>query len=103
MESAKRRPRADCDSDHELHITKFRLRLKKVRKTTISFRYDLNQIQYDYAMEVTNSFKGLDLVHRVPEGLWAEFHNIVQEVVTKPSQRKRNSRRQSGCVSKLYK
>ena len=54
----------------------------------MSFRYDLNQIQYDYAMEVTNSFKGLDLVDRVPEGLWAEFHNILQEVVTKPSQRK---------------
>ena len=69
----------------------------------MSFRYDLNQIQYDYAMEVTNSFKGLDLVDRVPEGLWAEFHNILQEVVTKPSQRKRNARKQSGCVSKLYK
>ena len=74
---------ADCGSDHELLIAKFRLKLKKVGKTTRPFRYDLNQILYDYTVEVTNRFKGLDLVDRVPEELWREVHNTVQEVVTK--------------------
>ena len=59
MQSAKTRPGADCDSDHELLITKFRFKLKKVGKTTRLFRYDLNQIPYDYTVEVTNRFKGL--------------------------------------------
>ena len=72
-------PGADCGSDHELLIAKFRLKLKKVRKTTRSFRYDPNQIPYDYTVEVKNRFKGLDLVDRVPEELWTEVHNIVQE------------------------
>ena len=63
----KTRPGADCGSDHELLIAKFRLKLKKVGKTTTSFRYDLNQIPYDYTVEVTNRFKGLDLIDRVPE------------------------------------
>ena len=67
--SAKTRPGADCGSDHELLIAKFRLKLKKVGKTTRPFRYDLNQISYDYPVEVTNKFKGLDLVDRVPEEL----------------------------------
>ena len=62
----KTRPRADCDSDHELLIAKFRLKLKKVGKTIKPFRYDLNQIPYDYTMEMMNKFKGLDLVDRVP-------------------------------------
>ena len=74
---------ADCGSDHELLIAKFRLKLKNVRKTTRPFRYDLNQIPYDYTMDVTNRFKGLDLIDRVPEELWTDIHNIVQEVVTK--------------------
>ena len=69
--------------DHELLIAKFRLKLKKVGKTTRSFRYDLNQILYDYTVEVTNSFKGLDLIDRVPEELWTEVHDIVQETVIK--------------------
>ena len=60
-------PGADCGSDHELLISKFRLKLKKVGKTTRLFRYDLNQIPYDYTVEVTNRFKGLDLIDRVPE------------------------------------
>ena len=60
---------ADCGSDHELLITKFRLKLKKEGKTTRSFRYDLNQIPYDYTVEVTDRFKGLDLIDRVPEKL----------------------------------
>ena len=68
--------------------------MKKVRKTTRTFRYDLNQIPYDDTVEVKNRFKGLDLIDRVPEDLWTEVCNIVQEVVTKTSQRKRNVRRQ---------
>ena len=62
MQLAKTRPGADCGSDHELLIAKFRLKLKKVGKTTRLFRYDLNQIPYDYTVEVTNRFKGLDLI-----------------------------------------
>ena len=65
IQSAKTRPGADCGSDHELLITKFRLKLKKVEKTTRPFRYDLNQIPYDYTLEVRNRFKGLDLIDRV--------------------------------------
>ena len=74
---------ADCGSDHELLIAKFRLKLKKVGKTTRPFRYDLNQIPYDYTVEVTNRFKGLDFIDRVPEELWREVHDIVQEAVIK--------------------
>ena len=69
MQSAKTRPGADCGSDHELLTGKFRLILKKVGKTTRPFRYDLNQILYDYTVEVTNRFKGLDLIDRVPDEL----------------------------------
>ena len=83
IQSAKTRPGADCGSDHQLLIAKFRLILKKVGKTTGPFRYDLNQIPFDYTMEVTNRFKGLDLVDRVREELWTEVHNTVQEAVTK--------------------
>ena len=67
--SAKARLGADCGSDHELLFAKFRLKLKKVGNTTRSFRYDLNQIPYDYVVKVTNRFKGLDLIERVPEVL----------------------------------
>ena len=81
--SAKTRPGADCGSDHELHIAEFRLKLKKVGKTTEPFGYDINQIPYNYTVEVTNRFKGLDLIDMVPEELWMEVHNIVQEVVIK--------------------
>ena len=70
---------ADCGSDHELLITKFRLKLKKAEKTTRPFRYDLNQIPYDYTVEVKNRFKGLDLIDRVPDELWTEVRDIVQE------------------------
>ena len=73
------RPGADCGSDHELLIAKFRLKLKKVGETTRPFRYDLNQIPYDYTVEVTNRFKGLDLIDRVPDELWTEVCDIVQE------------------------
>ena len=73
------KPGAYCGSDHELLIAKFRLRLKKVGKTIRPFRYDLNQIPYDYTVEVTNRFKGLDLIERVPDELWIEVCDIVQE------------------------
>ena len=83
IQSAKTRPGADCGSDHELLIAKFRFKLKKVGKTIRSFRYDLNQIPYDYTVEVTGRLKGLDLIDRVPEELWVEVHDIVQEAVIK--------------------
>ena len=82
-QSAKTRPGADCGSDHELHIAKFVLKLKKVGETTRPFRYDLNQIPYDYTVEETNRFKGLDLIDRVPEELWTEIHDTAKEVVIK--------------------
>ena len=77
IQSAKTRPGADCVSDHELLTAKFRLKLKKLGKTTRPFRYDLNQIPYDNIVEVRNRFKGLDLIDRVPEGLWTEVHDTV--------------------------
>ena len=90
MQSAKIRPGADCGSDHELLIAKFRLKLKKVGKTTRLFRYDLNQIPFDYAVEVRNRFKGVDLIDRVPDELWTEVHGIVQEagIKTMPKKKK---------------
>ena len=78
-QSAETTPGADYVTDHELLIAKFRLKLKKVGKTTRPFRYDLNQIPYDYTVEVRNRFKGLDLVDRVPDELWNEVRDIVQE------------------------
>ena len=83
MQSAKTRPGADCGSNHELLIAKFKLKLNKVEKATRPFRYDLNKIPYDYTVEVMNRFKGLDLVDRVPEELCMELCNIIQEALTK--------------------
>ena len=83
IQSAKTRHGTDCGSDHELLIAKFKPKLKKVGKTTRPFSYDLNQIPYEYTVEVTNRFKGLDLVYRVPEELWTEVGDIVQEAVIK--------------------
>ena len=97
------RPGADCGSDLEFFITKFRLKLKKVGKTNRLFRYDLNQIPYGYTVGVTNRFKGLDLIDRVPEELWMKVHDIVQEAVIKTMPRKRNAKRQNGCLRRLYK
>ena len=79
----KTRPAADCGSDHELFIAKFRPKLKKVGKTTRQFRYDLNQIPYDHTVKVTNRFKGLDLIDRVPEELWMGVRDTVQDAVIK--------------------
>ena len=78
MQSAKARLRADCGPDHDLLIAKFRLKLKKVGKTTRPFRYGLNQIPYHY-VEVRNRFTGLDVIDRVPDELWMEVRDIVQE------------------------
>ena len=78
--TVKTRPGADYGSDHDLLIAKFRLKLKKVGKTIRPFRYDLNQIPYDYTVEVRNKFKGLDLIDRMPDELWMEVHDIVQEI-----------------------
>ena len=74
---------ADSGSDHELLIAKFKLKLKKVGKTTRPFRYDLNKIPYDYTVEVRNRFKGLDLIDRVPDELWTEVHDAAQETEIK--------------------
>ena len=90
LQSAKIRPGADCGSDHEFLIAKFRLTVKKVGKTTSLYRYDLNQIPYDYTVEVRNRFKGLDLIERVPDELWNEVCDIVQEtgIKTIPMEKK---------------
>ena len=90
IESAKTRPGADCGADHELLITNIRLKLKKVGKTAKPLRYDLNQIPYDYTVEVRNRFKGLDLLDRVPDELWNEVRDIVQEtgIKTIPMEKK---------------
>ena len=93
MQSAKTRPGADCGSDYELLIVKFRLKLKKVEKTTRPFRYDLNQILYDYTVEVRNRFKGLDLIDRVPEEVWIEVHDIIQEAVIKTIPKKKKCKK----------
>ena len=89
----KKRLLADCGSDHELLIAKLRLKLKKVGKITRLFRYDLNQIPYDYTVEVTNIFKGLDLIDRVPEEPWAEVCDIVQEAVIKTILKKKKCKK----------
>ena len=90
IQSTKTRLGADCGSEHELLIAKFRLKLNRVRKTTRPFRYDLNQVPYDYTVEVRDRFKGLDLIDRVPDELWMEVHDIVQETGIKiiPKQKK---------------
>ena len=88
-ENKKKRPGPGCGSDQQLLIVEFRLKLKKVGKTTRPFRYNLNQIPYDYTVEVTNGFKGLDLVDRLPEELWMAVHNILQEAVTKTIPKKK--------------
>ena len=141
IQSAKPRPGADCDSNHELIIAKLRLKLKKVAETTRPFSSvqfssvaqscsilcdpmnglhtrppcpsptprvhpnpcDLNQIPYDYALEVTNRFNGLDLIDRVPEELQMEVHNIVQETMTKIIPKKKKCKRQNGCLRRPYK
>ena len=96
----KKKLGADCGSDYELQIS---IKLKKVGKTTRPFKCDLNQILYNYTVKVTNRFKGLDLIDRVPEELWTEVHNIVQKAMIKTVPRKRNAKRQNSCLRRPYK
>ena len=93
IQSAKTRPGANCGSDHELLIVKIRLKLKKIGKTTRPFRYDLNQIPYDYTVEVRNRFTGLDLIDRVPDELWKEIRDIVQETGIKTISKKKKCKK----------
>ena len=102
IESAKSRPGADYDSDHEQLIAKIRLKLKKVGKTTRPLRYDVNQIPYDYTVEVTNRFKGLDLIECLMNyGL--RFMTLYRRQGSRPSQWKRNAKKQNGCLGRPYK
>ena len=96
IELAKTRPGANGSSDHELLIAKFRLRLKKVGKTTRPCRYDLNQNPYDYTVEVMNRFKGLDQLGRMPEELWMEVCDIIQEAVSKTIPKKKKCKKAKG-------
>ena len=98
IHSEKTRPQADCGSDHELFIAKFRLKLKTVGKTTRPLRYDLNQIPYDYTVEMRNRLRGSDLIGRVPEELWTEVCDIVQEARIKTIPKK-NKCRKAKCLS----
>ena len=91
---SKKRPGADCGSDHELLIANSRLTLEKVGKNTSPFNYDLNQLPYDYTLEVTNRFKGLDLIDREPEEQWMEVHNTVQEAVFKTISKKKKCKKE---------
>ena len=99
----KTRPGADCGSNHELLIANSRLKLMKTRKTTRPFTYDLNQIPYDYTVEVRNRFKGLDLIDTVPEELWTEVGNIIQEVVTKTIPKKKKCSKAKWLSEEAYK
>ena len=103
IQSTKTRPGADSGSDNELLIAKFRVKLKKVGKTARPFRYDLNQIPYDYTVEVINRFKRLDLIDRVPDELWTEVCDIVQETGIKTSPWKRNAKKKNDCLRRPYK
>ena len=103
IESAKTRLGADCGSDHELLIAKFRLKLKKVEKTTRPFRYDLNQIPYDYTVEVRNGFNGLGLIDRVPNELWMEVRDTIQETGIKTIPKKKKCKKQNGGLRRPYK
>ena len=102
IQSAKTRPGADCGSDYELLIGKFRLKLNKVGKTTRPFRYNLNQIPYDYTVAVRNRFPGLDLIDCLKNYGW-RFVTLYKRQWSRPSPIKRNAKRQNGCLRKLYK
>ena len=98
IQSAKTRPGVDCGLEHELLIAKFRGKLKKVGKTTRPFRYDLNQIPYDNTVEVRNRFKGLDLIDSVPDELWMEVRDFVQEAGIKTIPMKKKCKK-AKCLS----
>ena len=100
---SKNKTRSCCGSDHELLITKVRLKLKKVGKTTRPFRYDLNQILYDYTVEVRSRFKGLDLIGRVVMNYGMRFMTLYRRQGSRPSPWKRNAKKQNGCLGRPYK
>ena len=102
IQSAKTSPGADCGSDHELLIAKFRLKLKKVGKTTRPFRYDLNKIPYDYTVEMTHRLKGLDLIECL-KNYGQRFMTLYKRQGSRPSPRNRNAQRQNGCLRRPYK
>ena len=102
IQSTKTRPWADCGSDHELLTAKFRPKLKKVGKTTRPFRYDLNQIPYDYTVEMRNRFKGLDLIECLMN-YGRGFMTLYRRPESRPSPRKRNAKKQNGCLRRPYK
>ena len=102
IQSAKTRPEADCGSDHELLIAKFRLKLKEVGKITRPFRYDLNQIPYDYTVEVRNRFKGLDLMEFLMN-YGRRFMTLYRRQGSRLSSRKRKTKKQNGCLGRPYK
>ena len=102
MQSAETRLGMDCGSDHELLIAKFRLKLKKVGKTTKPFRYDLNQIPYDYTVEVRNTFKGLHMIECLIN-YGQRFITLYRRQGSRLSQRKRNAKKQNGCLRRPYK
>ena len=102
IESAKARPESDYGLDNELLIAKFRLELQKVWKATKPFRCDLNQIPYDYTVEVRNRFKGQDLIDRVPDELWTEVHDIVQDTGMKTIHKKNKCKKQNGSLRRPY-
>ena len=103
LQSVKIRSGAYCSSDHELLIAKFSLTLKKEGETTRPFSYDLNQIPYDYTVEVRNRFKGLDLIDRVTDNLWIEVHDIVQETVIKTIPKKKKCKKAKWLAEEPYK
>ena len=102
IQSAKTRPGADWSSDHEFLVAKFRLKLKKVEKTSRSFRYDLNQIPNYYTVEVTNRFKGRDLIECLMNYGW-RFMRSYRRQGARSSPRKRNAKKQNGCLRRPYK
>ena len=102
IQSTRTRPGADCGSDHELLITEFRLKLKKVGKTARPFRCDLNQICYDYTVEMTNRSKRLDLTECL-KNYGQNFVKLYRRQGSRPSQKKTNAKRQNGCLRRPYK
>ena len=100
--ATKIRPGADCGSDHELLIAKFRLKLKKVGKTTKPFKYDLNQIPCDYTVEVRNRFKGLELIECL-KNYGQRLMTLYRRQRSRPSPRKRNAKKKNGCLRRPYK
>ena len=102
IQSVKTRPGANCGLSHDHLIAKFGLKLKKVGKTTRPFRYDPNQIPFKYTMEVMNRFKGLDLIECLKNYGWS-FVTLYKRQWSRPSPRKRNARKQSDCLRRIYK